>query len=171
MPLDPRPLILTLDLDADAFGRLDALRRAHFPASRNVVPAHVTLFHAIPGDRLPVVRADLAALTAEAPACEVRFPGVRFLGKGVAVEVASADLSRVRRTLHDAWEDWLGPQDRKPYRPHVTVQNKVDPPVARALYERLRSTWDPAAGRGTGLCLWRYLGGPWDRIETFPFEG
>ena len=43
------PLILTLMLDAGTQAWLEALRRAHFPPGRNLVPAHVTLFHALPG--------------------------------------------------------------------------------------------------------------------------
>ena len=45
-----RPLVVTLALDDDAQARLDALRRTHFPSDRNVVPAHVSLFHALPGE-------------------------------------------------------------------------------------------------------------------------
>ena len=43
------PLILTLALDGATFAPLDALRRPHFPPERNLVPAHLTLFHALPG--------------------------------------------------------------------------------------------------------------------------
>jgi 2'-5' RNA ligase len=170
MPVDPRPLILTLALDPETFAVLDALRRRHFPPDRLVVAAHVTLFHALPGDRADAVAVDVAAVAAETPAFAVRFPGVRFLGRGVAVEVASPDLKQVRQTLVERWWDWLGPQDRQPHRPHVTVQNKVDPPTARALYERLRADWEPITGRGIGLSLWRYAGGPWERVGTVPFR-
>ena len=45
---DTDPLVLTLLLDADTQAWLDSLRRAHFPPERNLVPAHVTLFHACP---------------------------------------------------------------------------------------------------------------------------
>jgi hypothetical protein len=50
-----RPLVLTLGLDAIATARFEALRRAHFPPDRLVVGAHLTLFHALPGQHEPDV--------------------------------------------------------------------------------------------------------------------
>lgn len=50
------PLILALKLEQPAFERLDALRRAYFPPERNVIPAHLTLFHALPGDQEAAIR-------------------------------------------------------------------------------------------------------------------
>src|SRR5262245_10736097 len=37
--------ILTAELDADSFAWLDSLRRNHFSPERNLLPAHLTLFH------------------------------------------------------------------------------------------------------------------------------
>jgi hypothetical protein len=45
------PLIVTLLLDPEAQERSDRLRSAHFPAERNHVAAHVTLFHALPDEQ------------------------------------------------------------------------------------------------------------------------
>jgi hypothetical protein len=61
------------------------------------------------------------------------------------------------------------PQDRQKHAPHVTVQNKVAPAVARALHERLLAEFVPYDVRARGLGLWRYLGGPWDPVAAFPF--
>ena len=47
------PLILTLALDDLSFARFDALRREHFPPTLNRIPAHVTLFHHLPGEEEP----------------------------------------------------------------------------------------------------------------------
>lgn len=46
-----QPLIVTLALDEQAQARFDALRSRHFPPDRNVLDAHVTLFHALPGEQ------------------------------------------------------------------------------------------------------------------------
>jgi hypothetical protein len=54
------PLILTLGLDRASFERFEALRRAHFPPALNRVPAHVTLFHHLPGEALPRSRTNCA---------------------------------------------------------------------------------------------------------------
>jgi hypothetical protein len=50
------PLIVTLLLDDAAQARFDRLRAAHFPSARNHLAAHVTLFHALPGELLTEVR-------------------------------------------------------------------------------------------------------------------
>lgn len=168
---EPAPLILTLALDASTFAALDGLRRAHFPADRNVVPAHVTLFHHLPGDDADDVAAAVAEVCAATAPFAVRFPRVRSLGRGVAAEVEAPGLVRVRAALAARWADRLAPQDRQPYRPHVTVQNKVAAAEARALFEWLSATWSPLDGRGEGLLLWRYRGGPWEPAGAFPFAG
>jgi hypothetical protein len=45
------PLILTLEMDTHSFEILDALRKKHFPPERNVLDAHITLFHKLPGEQ------------------------------------------------------------------------------------------------------------------------
>ena len=165
-----RALIVTLLLDDEAKERFDRLRAEHFPAERNFLAAHVTLFHALPGERLGEVRAELAA-AADRPAFEVAVTGVRLLGRGVAYDLCSAELDRLRRTLAGAWGPWLTPQDRQRHRAHVTVQNKVAPEVARALHERLAASFVPGSVTARGLGLWRYLGGPWEPVDAFPYGG
>jgi 2'-5' RNA ligase len=61
------------------------------------------------------------------------------------------------------------PQDSQRFQPHVTIQNKVAPDEARALHRRLSAEFQPFTIRGEGLILWRYLGGPWERIRLFRF--
>ncbi len=96
--------------------------------------------------------------------------GVRFLGRGVAFELSSGELAQLRGLLADAWEPWLTPQDRQRHRPHVTVQNKVAPDVARELHARLTASFVPGPVRARGLGLWRYLGGPWEPVAELPFR-
>jgi 2'-5' RNA ligase len=161
-------LIVTLLLDEEAQGRFDRLRAEHFPAKRNFLQAHVTLFHALPGEREDAVRADLAAAARRRP-FEVAVTGVRFLGRGVAYDLASAELDRLRSSLAASWQPWLTPQDRQKHRAHVTVQNKVAPEVARALHERLSAAFVPGSVTACGLGLWRYLGGPWEPVAELSF--
>ena len=51
----------------------------------------------------------------------------------------------------------------------MTVQNKVPPDRARALLAELQAGFAPYDVTATGLALWRYLGGPWEHVETAPF--
>ncbi|PHK95833.1 phosphoesterase HXTX [Pseudoroseomonas rhizosphaerae] len=166
---DAAPLILSLALDPASQARLGQLRQAHFPPARNHLPAHLTLFHALPGAALPEVGARLAALAAATAPMPLRFAGWRGLGRGVACAVASPPLLALRAGLAGEWRDWLTPQDRQGFRPHVTVQNKVAPEAARALLTLLEARVPPWAGLGRGLLLWHYRGGPWEAAGEFPF--
>ncbi len=166
----PAPLILTLAFDPEGFARFDALRRAHFPPERNLIPAHLTLFHQLPGSRLAQIAAELEALAAETPIMALRVAGLRFLGRGVAYRIECAALEALRRELARRWEPELTPQDKAGFRPHVTVQNKVDPRLAKALLAELEAGFVPWTLEGRGLLLWRYLGGPWAREAFLPFS-
>ena len=97
----------------------------------------------------------------------VRFDGVVSLGRGAAYAVDSPELVRRHRTLQEAWAPWLTRQDQQPLRPHVTLQNKVDPAVARETVETLRATFRAREVEAEGFDLWRYEGGPWEHLERF----
>ena len=167
---DHEPLILTLALDAAAQERLDALRRAHFPSGRNHLGAHLTLFHKLPGDEVDRISADVAEVAAAFRPVAMTAVRPIALGRGVAIALDAPGLHTVRAELQRRWEPWLTPQDRQRHRPHVTVQNKVAPAEAKALHAELSATLAPFPVTGTGLALWRYLGGPWESVETYPFN-
>ncbi len=177
VPPAPAPFIVTLRLDAALFATLDGLRRAHFPPERNVIPAHVSLFHALPGVESPGVRRALAAVAGETAPLTLALPGLQSLGRGVAVRVdggaALGDLHRrlVAGITAEIGLESLTAQDRQPFRAHVTVQNKVTPERARETLAALAATWTPLDGRADGLDLWRYRGGPWQHVKTYAFEG
>lgn len=166
----PAPLIVTLGLDEGSFDSFDRLRRTHFPPERNFIPAHVTLFHHLPGSEIERVRAVLAGECARTAPFALGTTGLRFLGRGVAIDVAAPDLIALRERLATAFEPWLTPQDRQRWRPHVTIQNKVAPQIARALYEDLTASLAPIRGRAEGLLLWHYRGGPWQKAGRYAFD-
>jgi 2'-5' RNA ligase len=165
----PSPLIVTLLLDDAAQQRFDRLRAAHFPPERNHLAAHVTLFHALPGEQLAEVRRELAS-AAGRRSFDVAVTGVRFLGRGVALDLDAAELTGLRSALARSFDPWLTRQDRQWSRPHVTVQNKVEPAVARALHADLAAAHQPETVTARGLGLWRYLGGPWAPEARFAFR-
>jgi len=167
----PEPLILTLAMDEAAFARFDGERRRHFPEALNHIPAHVTLFHHLPGEEEAGVRETIATQARTQPAPEVSVTGLRFIGRGVAYVLDSADLAAFRGHLATAFQPWLTAQDRQGWRPHVTVQNKVAPQTARDLHAALAQGFEPFRFRAEGVLLWRYLGGPWERVAAMPFGG
>lgn len=163
------PLILTLKLDAATQEFFDGLRRKHFPPERNFLAAHLTLFHHLPGAEIDKIQSNLRRIRAVTQEFSLNFPRWRLLGGGVAAAVESAELIELRMRFARVWNDWLTPQDRQKFQPHITIQNKVAPEEARRLYEDLAARWQPKIGRAAGVSLWRYLGAHWKLEEDFSF--
>lgn len=165
------PLVLTLKIDESAFQVFDEMRRKYFPPERNFLPAHITLFHALPGEQAESVRETLRAICSAQSALKLDFPRPRFLGRGVALDIDCAELIDLRAQLAAQWWSWLGRQDQQRYKPHLTVQNKVVAEDARLLFEELEQRWKAFQCRGEGLLLWTYVGGPWEPAGEFAFSG
>ena len=164
------PLILTLQFDERSFAFFDAQRRRYFPRERNFIPAHLTLFHALPGEQLGTIQQEIEIRASDQKPLSLAVTGLRPLGRGVAYTLASTELKDMRRHFALIWNDWLKPQDRQNHSPHVTVQNKVHHSAARALLEELSEGFQPFQVTGTALDLWWYRGGPWEKVRTFPFS-
>lgn len=137
---------------------------------RNQVPAHLTLFRHLPPGIESELNRRLAAYAA-APAPSAYIVGVIDLGEGTALAVRSEELADIRHDLAEAFRGLLIPQDRAPWRPHVTIQNKVEPREARRLQQQLRATFQPRPLAIKGLASWRYVGGPWQPIRSHAFRG
>ena len=165
------PLILTLRFDAASFRRFDAERRRFFPPERNLIPAHLTLFHKLPGSEEAAILGRLREAAAKTASMPLHVKGLRFLGYGTAYEVESAALLALRAELAEGFAPWLSPQDAQGFRPHVTIQNKAPANEAKSLFQTLREGFAPFEAEGTGLCLWRYRGGPWERAAAIAFDG
>jgi len=164
------PLIVTLELDAKTREAFDLLRRTYFPVERNHLSAHLTLFHHLPGDEEQAVIANLAEVCVETDVCALRVASPFLMGRGVAYRVEGAALLAVHAQLVSRWRPWLTEQDSQPLRPHVTVQNKVEPAVARTSFDELRAGFTPFVATGEGLHLWRYRGGPWESVGLYRFR-
>jgi hypothetical protein len=163
-------LIVTAELGDVDLAWLDGLRRLHFPKERNILPAHLTIFHALPPSAETEVRARLSR-HAVRPSPAAQVAGIMNLGGGVAYRIVSDDLERIRTELASDLHGLLSAQDSGGWRPHVTIQNKVTAKAAKALHDQLQRGFDPRPLKISGLGLHRYLGGPWERIATYPFRG
>lgn len=163
-------LIVTAELGPEDFAWLDRLRRKHFPPERNQISAHLTIFHALPPSSETEVRTELTRL-ARGPAPKARIDGLMDLGGGVAFRVVSGELDHLRRDLGDCFRGLLTAQDAGGWRPHITVQNKVQNSISRALLAHLQQEFRPRSLLISGLGLHRYLGGPWETVATFSFRG
>lgn len=151
------------------FAWANGLRRAHFPAERNRLSAHITLFHHLPPSVERDVTERLKQMTANRrPAATLA--GLLNLGGGVAYRIESPELLAMRQELADAFQGLLTPQDSAKPRLHITVQNKVPAAEARDLLHRLETEFKPRPFEISGLAAWWYRGGPWEEIRQFRFR-
>ena len=157
-------------MGAEDFAWADGLRHAHFPPERNKVPAHISLFHHLPPTLLPELSDRMKGLCAGPPPLAI-ITGVMLLGRGVAFDVRSDGLLAIRDELAEVFRGLLTPQDQARPRLHITVQNKVDPPVARALADQLKAEFRPRPLRIAGLAAWYYRSdGSWDLVKKVSFR-
>lgn len=142
----------------------------HFPPERNQLSAHVTLFHALPGNVEAEILELLGRITKAAPP-PARITGLMKLGGGTALAIESDGIAQCHGMIAERMHGLLTRQDAQPVRLHVTIQNKVGGQAARALQDELRPGFSPVTFRFRGLGLYAYEGGPWRQIRVLPFRG
>lgn len=169
--LTPAPIIVTALLGPADQAFADALRRAHYPAARNHVPAHLTLFHQLPPASGPELATRLRAAVAGRAPPRARIAGVMRLEAGVALSVHSAELAAIRDELADGLAGLLGAQDRAGWQPHITIQNGVTARAAKALFTALSADVTARPLHIAGLASWAWRGGPWQAIGSYRFTG
>jgi hypothetical protein len=167
----PAPLVVTAELPPDLKGWAERLRREYYPAERNRVEAHVTLFHALPPSCEAELREALAELARREAPVPARLEGVMPLGRGTALRIASPAMLALRGQLADRFAGMLTAQDAHPPRLHVTVQNKVSVEEAKALQGELARMLEARDFRFAGLALHRYRDGPWEGVKRWSFRG
>jgi hypothetical protein len=112
----------------------------------------------------------LRAATVEAPPPAL-IDGLMSLGYGVAYRVRSDALCHIRADIAEAFAGLLIPQDQAAWRPHITIQNKAKPAVAKTLFAELSAAFRPRPLVIAGLAAWHYRGGPWSPIAAYRFGG
>jgi 2'-5' RNA ligase len=161
------PLILTLQLDAAAQMFYEAFRQRFYPPEKNLIPAHLTLFHQLP-DVERTMR-HLSEIARDTHVFPIASPRAASIGRGVVVFFQSNRLMDLHAKLTSVFEASLIPQDRQRFRPHIVVQNKVSSVQVGDTLRQLQDTplTEPTA---LGLSVWRYLGGPWEHRCDLPFH-
>ena len=163
----PAPLIVTAELGPADFAWLEGLRRAHFPPERNQLPAHLTMFHALPPSAEGEVRQPVGASCASSRRRGHRSTGLMNLGGGVAFRVVSDGLDRIRDRACRAFPrlaDRAG-CGRLAAARHDPEQGRAA--EARALAcRRSEASFAPRPLAIRGLALHRYLGGPWETLAN-----
>ncbi len=163
-------MIVTAVLGAADFLWADDLRKSHYPAERNALPAHLSLFRHLPPGLEGELKRELGKV-ARGTRPQARVEGILSLAQGVAIAVRSPDLMAIWGELAERFTGMLMPLDRAEPRFHITVQNKVSAQVARQTRDHLEAIVTPRPLVIQGLACWRYLGGPWAPIASYGFRG
>lgn len=171
MPSDLAPLILTALLPKDLHSWATNLRDQHFPAERNFLEAHVTLFHALPPPYASEIASLCKQVAGELAPIDAELRGVMPLGKGTALKLESDALLALRDNIAEHFHGLLTGQDQHRPRLHITVQNKVSIEAAKALQAELADFVEPRLFQFRGLGLYRYRGGPWEKAGEYVFRG
>ena len=164
------PLIVSALFGTRDFAWLDGLRRIHYPPEHNRVPAHLTLFRHLPPSLAPELKRRLGEAARQLRP-EAHAAGLINFDCGVAIRIESPALEAIRADLADAFSGLLTPQDAAPWRPHVTIQNKVTPEEARTLLRQLERDFRRQPVAVEGLAVWAYRGGDWYPVSRHAFRG
>jgi len=161
--------VLTLEMDGESFAALEALRRRYYAPERNLVPAHVTLFHRLPAEHSREIKALLAKTISSQKPIDIAAGEPKAMERGVAIFLRSPQLNALRGELAREWSTWLHEQDQASFRPHVTIQTTDSEAEARSTIRAIRAARLPRI-RGIGLHLWCYRDGPWEHEQLFRFR-
>lgn len=161
-------LLLTITPEPALQDIFEQQRQRYYPKKHNRVPAHIIFFHQLPELHLETIMNYCQAIARETSVIPVTVTGLMSLGRGVAFEL------RFDKTiffqLKNQFEPWLIPQDQQTFKPHVTIQNKVNPEQAKTLLTSLQSTFTPFSGMLVSLSLWYYREGLWEHHQDFIFQ-
>ena len=162
---------MTATMGAADFAWADALRKKHYPAEKNQLPAHITLFHHLPPQGLNEITSLVKKTTQDHCSPQCTLADVMQFDEGVAYKLHSPQLLELRRFLGASFHGLLVQQDQQEPRLHITVQNKADPGVGKKLFRELSAQFEPRAFEITGLGLHYYMDGPWQEIGSWRFRG
>jgi 2'-5' RNA ligase len=163
--------VLTLKTSKEMSEQMQRLRRKWFPEGRNKVPAHITLFHALPGSRIIQVSKYLETLSRQTSCFVINSGDVLKRRNGVAIGLGQGEeeIKKVFGEVRDQFLECLSMQDRS-LKAHWTVMNKEeDGKRVDEAYQDVESA-GVVKGIASGLILWRYeKNGTWSFEREFEF--
>ena len=168
--------VLTLKLTDSLSVPMNQMREQYFPKRLNRIPAHLTLFHALPHSQHSTIEAGLSQLAASTKPFLVTTgkPFRMRLGVGVNVGKGYNGMKAVHGDLRSQWLPHLSEQDRGGWRPHWTVMNKVN--EEKKVDDAFEAVQDDVLknvreGKAVGLVLWQYDKGNWKWASEYNFVG
>ena len=164
-----KPVIITCKFEEKVEESFNSFRQQYFPTAKNLLKAHLTLFHHI---LLPAINVldTVKQTTFHTKPFDVLVERVMFTGRGVAFVIISDELTYLHKNLQQAFKAILTPQDKHGLWPHITIQNKAPVSESKALAAALQQTFKPFTAFVKGLQLFYYLNGPWEFIGDVDFK-
>lgn len=162
---------MTATMGAKDFAWANGLRLKHYPAEKNQLPAHITLFHHLPPQAVDEIVELVRGVAADHACPPCTLIEVMQFEEGVAYRMNSPQLLEMRRFFAESLHGLLVQQDQQIPRFHITVQNKVDPKESYKLFRELSASFEPRPFEITGISLFYYMDGPWEKIGTWRFRG
>lgn len=166
--------ILTLKLTESIAQPMTEMRERFFPRKLNRIPAHLTLFHALPHSQLEALEHGLSQISSSLQPFPVSSgkPFRMRKGVGINVDAGYTTMKEVHERLQTQWLPFLSDQDAGGFRPHWTVMNKVDDEhEVGSAFDTIRKELVAGnqEGEALGLDLWRYNRGNWQWAREYKF--
>ena len=158
-------LIITLKIDEASQVFFDEQRNTHFPAHANFVPAHITLFHKLPGSNI-IIENGLAAF-AKLSSFELLITNIIVQKTSVAYSIESEILQHLYAQMQKTFDPYLISNDRKILTPHITIQNKVTAYKAYKTHALLMKDFKPFVVQALGFTSWYYVKNYWEKKEEY----
>lgn len=160
--------VLTLHTDAAHHAEITALRAHYFPTQFNKLPAHLALFHVLPGSHLKTIESDIFATCQRHQPFSISTREPFLLFRGVGLHVEAAPAMDIHTSLREKRAGILRKTDRN-FRSHYTIQNKVGARESRETMRELQQRLKGGTGEVDGLALWRSSWGCWLHTKDFLF--
>ena len=170
------PLIVTAQLPREIFLWANRLREEFYPAHRDRVPAHVTLFRTLPPSAEQEIRIDLAAMARQASSVAGRdgvsatISRAKARSESLFLLVDSPRLDDVRADLAERFYGLLPAQDQHRAELHITLCNGLKVKETKALEQNFNADFPIRQFRFEGLALHRYRAGHWESLALFRFR-
>ncbi|KAL8950503.1 MAG: hypothetical protein Q9222_003467 [Ikaeria aurantiellina] len=162
--------ILALTTDPAHHRTVTALREKYFPPKLNKLSAHIALFRALPGSKLPIIKTTIEAIVHQHQPFPIPTGKPFRLAHGVGLEAHVEPAKDIYKALKEQWAGFLSKQDQS-FKPHYTIQNKAEEGEPEKTMEDVRHSFSGSKGTVTGLSLYLYDKGFWKLEKAYPFDG
>lgn len=163
-----KPIVITLELEAEAKAFFNEQRKLYFPSHINYLDAHLTLFHALPPNEM-IIEQTLEKIS-KRDFINLEITGLKHIGNGVVYMISSPVLQVLHKSMQQSFKSFLIGKDKQVLWPHITIQNKVTDFKSKLLYEKLAADFKAFTVKGIGISSFLYDGGPWIHQKDFPFS-